>query len=72
MLILARGMHEELIIGTGPDAVTIRVLGFDKVQGVKLGIPAPATIRVDRIEVHNRRANGTPPLPRRQRNGEAH
>ncbi len=71
MLVLKRGAGEEVVIGTGADAVTIRVLGFNKLRGVKLGIVADASIRIDRQEIALRRARGVPPLPKPRRDGRA-
>ncbi len=72
MLVLKRGKSEEVVIGTGPDAITIRVLDFDQPRGeVRLGIVANPAIRVDRQEVALRRARGIPPLRKPRRNGRA-
>jgi carbon storage regulator len=51
MLILTRKLDETLHIG---DDVTVTVLRIDRGQ-VRLGITAPAHVRVDREEVYQRR-----------------
>jgi carbon storage regulator len=61
MLVLTRRINEEIIIG---EDITITVVA---VQGekVRLGISAPESVRVDRREIHDRRARGIPaPRPR--------
>ena len=52
MLVLTRKVGEEIIIG---DDIHVKVVA---VQGdrVRLGIEAPRSIPVDRLEVHRRRA----------------
>lgn len=52
MLVLTRKVGEEIVIG---DDIHVKVVA---VQGdrVRLGIEAPRTIPVDRLEVHRRRA----------------
>ena len=47
MLVLKRRKNEELVIG---GVVRIRILGIDRGQ-VRLGVQAPAKVRVDRSEV---------------------
>ncbi|MCI0333474.1 MAG: carbon storage regulator [Planctomycetes bacterium] len=52
MLVLTRRLGEEIVIGNN---IRVRVL---MVRGdkVRLGISAPASVPVDRSEVHERRA----------------
>ena len=52
MLVLTRKVGEEIVIG---DDVRVKVVA---VQGdrVRLGIDAPRSVPVDRLEVHKRRA----------------
>lgn len=52
MLVLSRRLGEEIIIGDNIRIVVTDIKG-DK---VRLGITAPASIPVDRKEVHDRRA----------------
>lgn len=62
MLVLTRRTGEEIVIG---DVIRVTVV---EVQGnkVRLGVTAPASVRVDRQEVHDRRmqfaAESTPPV----------
>jgi carbon storage regulator len=52
MLVLTRKLGEEIVIG---DTIRVKVVA---VQGdrVRLGIEAPRSVAVDRLEVHQRRA----------------
>jgi carbon storage regulator len=52
MLVLTRKVGEEIIIG---DDIRVKVVA---VQGdrIRLGIDAPRSVPVDRLEVHQRRA----------------
>jgi len=52
MLVLTRKLGEEIVIG---DGIRVKVVA---VQGdrVRLGVDAPRSIPVDRLEVHRRRA----------------
>jgi carbon storage regulator len=52
MLVLTRKLGEEIVIG---DEIVVKVVA---VQGdrVRLGIAAPRSVPVDRLEVHQRRA----------------
>lgn len=55
MLVLTRRIGEELILDE-----TIRITVIDSRAGrVRLGITAPAAVRVDRREVSDRRMTGT-------------
>lgn len=49
MLILKRHVGESLLIGTGDKTVIVKVLNLGE-KAVKLGISAPADIKVDRDE----------------------
>jgi carbon storage regulator len=52
MLVLTRKVGEEIVIG---DEIRVKVVA---VQGdrIRLGIDAPRSVPVDRLEVHQRRA----------------
>jgi carbon storage regulator len=52
MLVLTRKLGEEIIIGSD---IIVKVVA---VQGdrVRLGVAAPRTVPVDRMEIHQRRA----------------
>jgi carbon storage regulator len=52
MLVLSRRIGEEIVIDEDIRVVVVAVHG----NWVRLGICAPATVRVDRKEVHERRA----------------
>ena len=52
MLVLSRRIGEEIVIGEQIRVVVAAVKG----DRVRLGISAPATVRVDRQEVHERRS----------------
>ena len=52
MLVLSRRLGEEIVIGNNIRVKVVLVKG-DK---VRLGISAPASIPVDRSEIHQRRA----------------
>jgi carbon storage regulator len=56
MLVLTRACGEEIIID-GNIRVTVVAVKGDR---VRLGIQAPESVRVDRQEVHARRADFTP------------
>lgn len=61
MLILTRRMGEEIVIDANI-RVTVTAVQADR---VRLGIAAPASVRVDRAEVHERRVlPGEPLAPR--------
>jgi carbon storage regulator len=61
MLVLTRRMGEEIVIA-GDIHITITMVQGEK---VRLGITAPAWVRVDRQEVHDRRTvSPTEPQPR--------
>jgi carbon storage regulator len=51
MLVLTRRLDEEIILN---DNIRIRVLAI-KGDKVRLGITAPPSVSVDRLEVHERR-----------------
>jgi carbon storage regulator len=52
MLVLTRRIGEEIVIGEQIRLVVAAIQG----DHVRLGICAPATVRVDRQEVHERRS----------------
>jgi len=56
MLVLARCAGEEIVIG---DDIRITVLSISKTV-IRVGIAAPANVRVDRQEVRNRRTDVAP------------
>lgn len=59
MLILTRRVGESIVIGEGPNAVTVTVLGVRGNQ-VRIGTAAPRDIPVNREEIHNRIQQGLP------------
>ena len=61
MLVLGRKLGEQIWVG---DQVRITVVKLDN-QSVRLGIEAPAPIRVDRAEVRKARAATRPAHSRR-------
>jgi len=52
MLVLTRRVNETIVIEGGIRITVVAVQG----EKVRLGIQAPACVRVDRAEVHERRA----------------
>ena len=50
MLVLTRKVGEQIVIGQGMDKVYITVLAF-KGNQVKIGIEAPRSIRILRVEL---------------------
>jgi carbon storage regulator len=54
MLVLSRRVNEQIVIGDGPDMVTIKVVDIDRGK-IRLGVQAPASIKVDRAEVREQR-----------------
>lgn len=50
MLVLSRQTNESIVIGDGPDAVTITVVKIDGGK-VRIGIEVPRTVPVHRLEV---------------------
>jgi carbon storage regulator len=52
MLVLTRRLGEQIVIG---DAIRVTVLAV-KGDRVRLGVEAPKEVPVDRLEVHQRRA----------------
>lgn len=50
MLVLARKRDEDIVIGTGKNAVVIRVLDITK-ERVKIGVIAPTAVNVLRREL---------------------
>ena len=52
MLVLTRRVGEEIVIDGG---ICIKILAIDRGR-VRIGIIAPAYVRVDRQEIHERRA----------------
>jgi carbon storage regulator len=71
MLVLTRRVGEEIAIGRDIRVAVLRVNG----ERVRLGVTAPELVRVDRLEIHQRRAefaNGPPSVSRnRSRTGQA-
>jgi carbon storage regulator len=51
MLVLSRKSGEEIVIAGGIRVTVVSVRG----QVVRLGIEAPPGVRIDRLEVHERR-----------------
>lgn len=51
MLILQRKAGESLLIGGN---IEVKVLGYNEVSGVRIGVEAPKEIPVLRMEVHDR------------------
>lgn len=58
MLVLRRRCGEEIVIGEDVD-IRVKVLSHDD-QGIRLGIAAPKSVRVNRLEVHERAQNVSP------------
>ena len=52
MLVLTRKLGEEIVIG---DNIRVKVVAVQS-DRVRLGIAAPRSVPVDRLEVHQRRA----------------
>lgn len=57
MLTLTRRWGEKIVIGTGPDAVTVTIVGIERGK-VRLGIEAPKDVPVDRLEVREEKERG--------------
>jgi carbon storage regulator len=53
MLILTRRVQETVVIGAGPRAIRLTVLGI-KGRQVRVGIDAPRDIEVHREEIYDR------------------
>lgn len=51
MLVLSRHRDEQIVIGSGPDAVTVTVVDI-RGDKCRLGIEAPKNVPVHRKEVH--------------------
>ena len=51
MLVLTRRTGEEIVIGDDIRVIVVEVQG----NKVRLGVKAPASVRIDRQEVHDRR-----------------
>lgn len=51
MLVLARKLNESIVIGNNIRITVVSVSG----NATRLGIEAPPDVRVDRLEVHDRR-----------------
>jgi carbon storage regulator len=51
VLILTRQLGEKIIIGEGPDRVTVELVYMDRCK-VKLGITAPKSVPVHREEIY--------------------
>jgi carbon storage regulator len=65
MLVLTRRIDETIVID-GDIQVTVVAIRGDQ---VRLGITAPVSVRVDRLEIHERRADPTLWQERPERNG---
>lgn len=57
MLVLSRRVGEEIVID---GQIRIRLVAVGRGRA-RLGIVAPLTVRIDREEIANRRADGPPP-----------
>ena len=56
MLVLTRRVGESIVIA---DDIRIAVVSI-RGDRVRIGVAAPADVRVDRLEIHERRAAGIP------------
>ena len=54
MLVLKRYEGERILIGEGPNQITVEFVRHHG-QGIRLGITAPPEVRIDREEVRARR-----------------
>jgi len=61
MLILQRRPGERVVIGTGPGAVILTVLGIDRGKRARIAVEAPAGVPVLGVEPPGR---GSPPGPK--------
>jgi carbon storage regulator len=59
MLVLSRKVGEKIVIAGDISVTVVAVQG----HRVRLGITAPASVRVDRSEVHQRLPEAGPPRP---------
>ena len=51
MLVLSRRYGQVVVIGSGPNRVTVQILGVDREGKVSLGFDAPKHIPVNRLEI---------------------
>ena len=58
MLVLGRHKGQEVLIHTDKGLVRVVVVGFNKYNGVRLGIEAPKEILILRKEVADRQSKG--------------
>ena len=58
MLVLGRHKGQEVLIYTDKGLVRVVVVGFNKCNGVRLGIEAPKEILILRKEVADRQSKG--------------
>lgn len=56
MLVLTRKQGERVVIGEGPDAVTLIVVEVDRGR-VRLGFTAPDHVSIDREELRDAKTN---------------
>lgn len=56
MLIFTRKVDEQVVIGEGPDAVTVTVVLVDRGR-VRLGFTGPHSVPIDRKEVRDAKEN---------------
>lgn len=59
MLVLDRRTGEEIVIGSGPDKITVVVIDSSH-KHARLGVDAPDHIKIHRKEIADRIANGEP------------
>ena len=50
MLVLSRKIVDRIVIGEGPSAITLTIIGYDRGK-VRVGIEAPRDVRVMRAEL---------------------
>jgi carbon storage regulator len=65
MLVLTRSESEKIQIGEDIEIVVVGIRG----NSVRLGITAPKSVRIDRQEVHERRASATEQGSSHERDG---
>lgn len=58
MLVLSRKVTEQIVIGEGPDAITIVIVDVDRGK-VRVGVSAPRNVRIMRKEL----LDNPPPNP---------
>ena len=57
MLVLTRKLNQRIVIGSGPNAVTVTVCRVNTDGSVRLGVIAPTEIPVDREEIRFAKEN---------------